>query len=132
MLDELAAWHNRPLDRVYPVIFVDAIVVKIGDGQVTNRPVYSAVGVTVDGERDVLGLWVGSGGECAKFWLQVLTEITNRGVEDVCIVVCDGLKGLPEAIAATWPLAITQTCVLPPDAQHLPAGVSSRLGRHGA
>jgi putative transposase len=75
VLDELAAWANRPLDRVYPVLFIDAIVVKIRDGQVTNRPVYSAVGVTLDGERDVLGLWVGSGGEGAKFWLQVLTEI---------------------------------------------------------
>jgi transposase-like protein len=94
------------------VLFIDAIVVKIRDGQVTNRPVYTAVGVTVDGERDILGLWVGSGGEGAKFWLQVLTEVKNRGTEDVCIVVCDGLKGLPEAIEATWPLAITQTCVL--------------------
>jgi putative transposase len=112
ILDELTGWANRPLERVYPVLFIDAITVKIRDGQVTNRPVYSAVGVTVDGERDVLGLWVGSAGEGAKFWLQVLTEIKNRGTEDVCIVVCDGLKGLPEAIAATWPLAITQTCVL--------------------
>jgi putative transposase len=75
VLDELAGWANRPLERVYPVLFIDAITVKVRDGQVTNRPVYSAVGVTVDGERDVLGLWVGSGGEGAKFWLQVLTEI---------------------------------------------------------
>jgi putative transposase len=112
VLDELAGWANRPLDRVYPVLFIDALVVKIRDGQVTNRPVYTAVGVTVDGEREILGLWVGTGGEGAKFWLQVLTEVKNRGVEDVCIVVCDGLKGLPEAIAATWPLAIVQTCVL--------------------
>jgi putative transposase len=80
--------------------------------QVTNRPIYTAVGVTVDGERDILALWVGSGGEGAKFWLQVLTEVKNRGTEDVCIVVCDGLKGLPEAIEATWPLAVVQTCVL--------------------
>jgi transposase-like protein len=109
---EMAEWQNRPLDQVYPVVFIDAMVVKIRDGQVTNRPVYTAVGVTVDGERDILGLWVGSGGEGAKFWLQVLTEIKNRGTQDVCIVVCDGLKGLPEAIEATWPLAITQTCVL--------------------
>ncbi len=112
VLDELAGWQNRPLDRVYPVLFIDALMVKIRDGQVANRPVYSVLGVTVDGERDILGLWVGSGGEGAKFWLQVLTEIKNRGVEDVCIVVCDGLKGLPEAIEATWPLAVTQTCVL--------------------
>lgn len=112
VLDEMSEWQNRPLDRVYPVVFIDAIVVKIRDGQVTNRPVYSAVGVTVDGERDILGLWVGTGGEGAKYWLQVLTEVKNRGVADVCIVVCDGLKGLPEAIETTWSLAIVQTCVL--------------------
>ncbi|MDH4170662.1 MAG: IS256 family transposase [Acidimicrobiia bacterium] len=112
VLEELADWLNRPLDRVYPVIFIDAIVVKIRDGQVANRPVYAAIGVTVDGKRDILGLWVGTGGEGAKYWLQVLTEIKNRGTDDVCMVVCDGLKGLPEAIETTWPLAITQTCVL--------------------
>ena len=112
VLGELAEWQTRPLDRVYPVIFIDAIVVKIRDGQVANRPVYTAIGVTVDGQRDILGLWVGTGGEGAKYWLQVLTEIKNRGVEDVCIVVCDGLKGLPESIGATWPLAVVQTCVL--------------------
>jgi transposase-like protein len=112
VLGELAEWQNRPLERVYPVVFIDAIMVKIRDGQVANRPVYTAIGVTVDGQRDILGLWIGAGGEGAKYWLQVLTEIRNRGVEDVCIVVCDGLKGLPEAIETTWPLAITQTCVL--------------------
>lgn len=112
VLGEMAEWQNRPLDRVYPVVFIDAMVVKIRDGQVTNRPVYAAIGVTVDGERDILGLWVGNGGEGAKFWLQVLTEIKNRGTQDVCIVVCDGLKGLPDAIEATWSLAIVQTCVL--------------------
>lgn len=112
VLGELADWQNRPLDRVYPVIFIDAIVVKIRDGQVANRPVYAAIGVTVDGQRDILGLWIGTGGEGAKYWLQVLTEIKNRGVDDACIVVRDGLKGLPESIEATWPLAIVQTCVL--------------------
>ncbi len=112
VLAELADWQNRPLDRIYLVVFIDAIVVKIRDGQVANRPVYAAIGVTVDGKRDILGLWVGTGGEGAKYWLQVLTEIKNRGTEDVCMVVCDGLKGLPEAIETTWPLAITQTCVL--------------------
>ncbi len=101
VLGELAEWQNRPLDRVYPVIFIDAIVVKIRDGQVANRPVYTAVGVTVDGKRDILGLWIGTGGEGAKYWLQVLTEIKNRGAEDACIVVCDGLKGLRESIEAT-------------------------------
>jgi len=112
VLDELGDWQNRPLDRVYPVVFIDAIVVKIRDGQVANRPVYAAIGVTVDGKRDILGLWVGTGGEGAKYWLQVLTEIKNRGVDDACIVVCDGLKGLPESIEATWSLAVVQTCVL--------------------
>ena len=112
VLGDMAEWQTRPLDRVYPVVFIDAIVVKIRDGQVANRPVYAAIGVSVDGKRDILGLWVGTGGEGAKYWLQVLTEIKNRGVDDVCIVVCDGLKGLPESIAATWPLAVVQTCVL--------------------
>jgi putative transposase len=102
VIAEMAEWTNRPLDRVYPVIFIDAISVKIRDGQVSNRPVYVAIGVTVAGERDVLGLWAGDGGEGAKFWLGVLTEIKNRGVADVCIVVCDGLRGLPEAITNVW------------------------------
>jgi transposase-like protein len=112
VLEGMSEWQNRALDRVYPVIFIDCIVVKIRDGQVANRPIYTAIGVTVDGERDILGLWVGTGGEGAKYWQQVLTEIKNRGVEDVCIVVCDGLKGLPDSITATWPAAITQTCVI--------------------
>ena len=113
VLDGMAEWQNRPLDRVYPVLFIDAISVKIRDGgAVGNRPIYTAVGVTVDGERDILGLWAGTGGEGAKFWLHVLTEIKNRGVADVCIVVCDGLSGLPEAIQATWPQALVQTCVI--------------------
>jgi putative transposase len=109
---EMTDWLNRPLERVYPVIFIDAIVVKLRDGQVTNRPVDTAIGVTVDGQRDILGLWIGAGGEGAKFWLQVLTELKNRGVADVCIVCCDGLKGLPDAIGQTWPLTVVQTCVL--------------------
>jgi len=108
----MAEWMTRPLERVYPVVFIDAMVVKIRDGQVANRPIYTAIGVTVDGKRDVRGLWAGTGGEGAKFWLQVLTEIKNRGVDDVCIVCCDGLKGLPDSIAVTWPLAVVQTCVL--------------------
>ncbi len=112
VLERMTAWQSRPLDRVYPVLFIDAIFVKVRDGQVANRPIYVAIGVTVDGERDILGLWAGQGGEGAKYWLQVLTEIKNRGVEDVCIVVCDGLSGLPDAIEATWRQAITQTCVL--------------------
>lgn len=112
VVEELGAWQSRPLDHVYPVVFIDAIHVKIRDGKVANRPVYTVVGVTVDGEREILGLWVGDGSEGAKYWHQVLSEILNRGTVDVCIVVCDGLRGLPDAIAAVWPQAIVQTCVL--------------------
>lgn len=79
----MTEWQNRPLDRVYPVVFIDAIRVKVRDGQVTNRPVYVALGASVNGSRDILGLWAEDGGEGAKFWLSVLTEIKNRGVEDV-------------------------------------------------
>jgi putative transposase len=109
---EMLEWAHRPLDRLYPVIFIDAIVVKVRDGQVTNKPFYIVIGVTTAGERDILGIWAGEGGEGAKYWLNVLTEIKNRGVEDVCIAVCDGLKGLPEAITTTWDLAQVQTCVI--------------------
>jgi transposase-like protein len=112
VLEEMASWMARPLDEVYPVIFIDAIVVKVRDGQVRNKPIYVVIGVTVNGERDILGLWAGDGGEGAKFWLQVLTELKNRGVGDVCIAVCDGLKGLPEAINTVWELATVQTCLL--------------------
>jgi transposase-like protein len=98
---------------VYPIVLIDAIVLKIRDGQVRNRPVYVAMGISVEGERDVLGLWAGpTGGEGAKQWMSMLTELRNRGVADVCIVCCDGLKGLPEAITGTWPLATVQTCVV--------------------
>jgi putative transposase len=112
VMEGMAAWQSRPLDRVYPVIFVDAIVVKIREGQVANRPIYVAIGVTVDGERDILGLWAGEGGEGAKYWAHVLTEIKNRGVADVCILVCDGLTGLPDAVATVWPQTIVQLCVV--------------------
>lgn len=112
VIEEMTEWQNRPLDRVYPVVFIDAIVVKVRDGQVRNKPFYVAVGVTTAGERDILGIWAGDGGEGAKFWLGVLTELKNRGVEDVCIVVCDGLKGLPESITTTWELATVQTCII--------------------
>jgi len=114
VMDGLAEWQSRPLDPVYAVIFVDAIQVKIREGQVANRPVYLALGVTVDGERDILGLWAGEhgDGEGAKYWLRVLSEIKNRGTRDVCMVVCDGLKGLPDAVAAVWEKAIVQACIV--------------------
>jgi transposase-like protein len=112
VIEEMTEWLNRPLERVYPVVFIDAIMVKVREGQVSNRAFYCAIGVTVEGKRDILGVWASSGSEGAKYWLGVLTEMRNRGVADVCILVCDGLKGLPEAVAATWPLAVVQTCVL--------------------
>jgi transposase-like protein len=114
VIEGMSEWQNRPLDPVYPVVFIDAINVKIRDGNVANRPIYIALGVTVDGTRDVLGLWAGEhgDGEGSKYWLRVLSEIKNRGTGDVCIVVCDGLKGLPTAIETVWPQAITQTCVI--------------------
>jgi transposase-like protein len=113
VLEDLVAWQNRPLDAVYPVILIDAIVVKIRDGNVANRPIYVAMGVNLHGERDVLGMWVGpTGGEGAKFWMNVLTELRNRGIHDTFIVCCDGLKGLPETIRATWPQAEVQLCVV--------------------
>jgi transposase-like protein len=112
VLDSMGEWQNRPLDPVYPVVFIDAIHVKVRDGQVANRPIYVALAVTVDGNRDILGLWAGDGGEGAKYWQQVLTEIKNRGVADVLMLVCDGLKGLPESVGNVWPQTIVQTCVV--------------------
>jgi len=112
VLEEMQEWATRPLDAVYAAVFIDAIVVKVRDGQVTNRPFYAAIGVTVDGERDILGLWAGQGGEGAKFWMSVLTDLRNRGVRDVFFLVCDGLKGLPEVVATVWPETIVQTCLV--------------------
>jgi putative transposase len=95
------------------VVFIDALTVKIRDGVVANRPVYLAIGIDCDGARQVLGLWVGpTTGESAKFWLTVLSELRSRGVADVCIVCCDGLSGLPDAIGMIWPQATVQLCVV--------------------
>ena len=112
VIEEMQAWQARPLDQVYAAVFIDAIVVKVRDGQVANRPVYAAIGVSLAGEKDILGLWAGTGGEGAKFWMSVLTDIKNRGVADVFFLVCDGLKGLPEAVGAVWPLTTVQTCII--------------------
>jgi len=113
VLPDMVAWQSRPLERVYPVLLIDAIVVKVRGSQVANRPVYVAIGVDLEGERDVLGLWLGpTGGEGAKQWMTMLTELKNRGVADALIVCCDGLKGLPDAIRVTWPEATVQTCVV--------------------
>ena len=113
ILADMAVWQNRPLDAVYPVLLIDAIVVKVRGSQVANRPVYVAIGVNIAGERDALGLWLGpAGGEGAKQWATMLTELRNRGLADALIVCCDGLRGLPESIRAAWPDATVQTCVV--------------------
>src|ERR1700712_3888068 len=112
VIEEMNDWSMRPLDSTYAAIFIDAIVVKVRDGQVANRPIYAAIGVTLDGERDILGLWAGTGGEGAKFWMAVLTDLKNRGVTDTFFVVCDGLKGLPDVVSNVWPQAIVQTCII--------------------
>jgi putative transposase len=114
VMEGMAEWQSRPLDPVYAVVFIDAIHVKIREGQVANRPVYVALGVTADGTRDILGLWAGEhgDGEGAKFWLRVLSELKNRGVRDVLMVVCDGLKGLPDAVTSVWEKTIVQTCIV--------------------
>src|ERR1700744_915966 len=112
VVEEMQAWATRPLNEVYAAVFIDAIVVKIRDGQVANRPVYAAIGVSLAGERDILGLWAGQGGEGAKFWMAVLTDLRNRGVKDTFFVVCDGLKGLPDVVSNVWPQAIVQTCIV--------------------
>ncbi|MEW1976361.1 MULTISPECIES: IS256 family transposase [Microbacterium] len=110
--DEVLAWQTRPLESLYPVIYLDAIIVKIRDGgHVRNKAAHIAVGVDMDGIKHVLGIWV-QATEGAKFWASVCAELANRGVRDVLIVCCDGLTGFPEAIAATWPEATVQTCVV--------------------
>ena len=112
VLPELREWQSRPLDAVYPILYLDAIVVKVrADHQVVNKAVHIALGVDVDGYKHVLGMWLQKE-EGAKFWLGVLTEIRNRGVRDVLIVCCDGLTGFPDAIETVWPHATVQTCVV--------------------
>jgi putative transposase len=112
VLEEVQDWQNRPLDRVYPVIFFDALRVKIRDeGLVRNKAVYVALALTMEGEKEVLGLWIEQT-EGAKFWLKVINELKNRGVQDVLIAVVDGLKGFPDAIATVFPETIVQTCIV--------------------
>lgn len=109
---EVTDWQMRPLDRVYPVVFLDALVCKVRDGgSVKNKAAHLAVGVDTEGRKEVLGIWIETT-EGAKFWLRVMNELKARGVEDVLIAVCDGLTGLPEAINAVWPAAKVQTCIV--------------------
>jgi putative transposase len=112
ILDEIAEWQDRPLEPLYPLVFFDALRVKIRDeGTVRNKAVYVALGVRADGRKEILGLWIEQT-EGAKFWLRVMAELKNRGVEDVLIAVVDGLKGFPEAITAVFPRAQVQTCIV--------------------
>jgi transposase-like protein len=112
VLEEIMAWQRRPLESLYPVVYLDALVVKVRDGaHVRNKAAHIAVGVDMDGIKHVLGIWVQQT-EGAKFWAGVCSELANRGIKDVLIVCCDGLSGFPEAIAATWPQATVQTCVV--------------------
>jgi putative transposase len=112
VLEEIAEWQNRPLEALYPLVFFDAIRVKIRDeGTVRNKAVYVALGVRPDGAKEILGLWIEQN-EGAKFWLRVMNELKNRGVEDVLIAIVDGLKGFPEAITAVFPQAQVQTCIV--------------------
>jgi putative transposase len=112
VLEEVKAWQGRPLDAVYPIVYLDALVIKVRDqGTVTNKSAYLAIGVNMAGTKEVLGLWL-EGTEGAKFWLKILTELKNRGVQDILILCCDGLKGFPEAIEAVFPKAVVQTCIV--------------------
>lgn len=112
VLDDVAAWQARPLEPVYPLVFFDALRVKIRDeGLVRNKAIHIALGVRADGTKEILGLWLEQN-EGAKFWLRVMNELRNRGVEDILIAVVDGLKGFPEAILAVFPDATVQTCIV--------------------
>jgi putative transposase len=110
--EEVKAWQNRPLDALYPIVYMDAIRVKArGNGHVVNKAVYLAIGINLDGAKEVLGMWV-SENEGAKFWLQVVTELKNRGVQDIFIACVDGLKGFPEAIETVYPATQVQLCIV--------------------
>jgi putative transposase len=112
VLEEVKAWQSRPLEAIYPIVYFDALVVKVRDGhQVRNKAAHIAVGVDLDGIKHVLGIWV-QATEGAKFWAGVCAELANRGVRDIVIACCDGLTGLPEAIEATFPQTTVQTCVV--------------------
>ena len=112
VMDEVYAWQNRPLEPIWPFVFLDALVVKVRDqGVVQNKSAYVALGVGVDGRKEILGLWLETN-EGAKLWLKVVTELKNRGVQDVFIACCDGLKGFPQAIEAVFPKTIVQTCIV--------------------
>jgi putative transposase len=112
VIEEVKLWQNRPLEEVYPIVYLDALMVKVRDnGHIQNKAIYVVLGITLEGQKEVLGLWV-AGTEGAKFWLQVLTELQNRGVRDIFIACVDGLKGFPEAIEAVYPRTEVQLCIV--------------------
>lgn len=112
VLDEVYEWQSRPLDRIYPIVYLDCIVLKIRqDKRVINKAMYVALGVNMDGHKELLGLWLAEN-EGAKFWLSVLTELKNRGLENILIACVDGLKGFPDAIAAEYPHTKVQLCIV--------------------
>jgi len=112
IMDEVRAWQDRPLEALYPIVYLDALMVKMRqDGKVDNRAVYTAIGINMEGEKSVLGLWV-SGAEGAKYWMSVLMNLKNRGMKDAFIICTDGLKGFPEAIEAVFPNTLVQTCIV--------------------
>jgi putative transposase len=111
VIDEVKAWQSRPLDALYPIVYLDCIHVKVRDGSVRVKAVYLAIGINMSGEKEVMGLWIAQT-EGAKFWLQVVTELKNRGVQDIFIACVDGLKGFPEAIEAVFPHAAVQLCIV--------------------
>jgi putative transposase len=112
VIDRVTEWQSRPLDAIYPIVYLDCIVLKIRqDKQVINKAVYLALGVNMDGQKELLGLWL-SENEGAKFWLNVLTELQNRGVKDILIACVDGLKGFPDAISTTFPNTQIQLCIV--------------------
>jgi len=112
VLEEVKAWQCRPLDEIYPIIYIDALVIKVRDGgQVRNKAAHLAIGIGLDGIKHVLGIWI-TETETSKFWLSVCTDLRNRGVKDVLVLCCDGLTGLPEAVEAVWPRTTVQTCTV--------------------
>jgi putative transposase len=112
VIDEVQGWQARPLEPIWPIVYLDALVIKVRDGGVvSNKSAYLALGINADGKKEVLGLWLAAN-EGAKFWLLVISELKNRGIEDIFIACCDGLKGFPEAIEAVFPKTVVQTCIV--------------------
>ena len=112
VIEEVQAWQARPLEPIWPIVYLDALVIKVRDGGVvSNKSAYLALGINADGKKEVLGLWLAAN-EGAKFWLLVISELKNRGIEDIFIACCDGLKGFPEAIEAVFPRTVVQTCIV--------------------